>query len=114
MASYTQALFFHTFSLAPSGMRSMTLAKKVCLPLLGTMVGSVAFCALCEPFRAYNLMKLVAQVYIFASLAAVPVSVVLAVIEWRKPERAIGWPLILLLAGLPLPLIAAVFWNSPD
>lgn len=96
------------------GGRRMTLTKRVCLPLLVTIVGSVACCVLCEPFRAYGPMKIAAGVYVLSSLAAVPVSVTFAALEWRKPERAVGWPLVLLLAALPLLLIIALFWNTPD
>jgi hypothetical protein len=96
----------------------MISAKRVCLPFLGTIIGSAVFCALCEPFRAYGVMKVGACVYIASSLAAVPVGLVLVATEWRKPERALGWPLGLLLATVPLLLIIGVgvvlFRNTPD
>jgi hypothetical protein len=92
-------------------------SKTVCLSLMCIMGGALLFSLFCalDPIHAYRLSKFGAQSYLFTALLSVPISIVLAVVEWRRAQRAFGWPLILLaVSALPPLLLMAIFWNDPD
>ena len=50
---------------------------------------------------AYTVSKLAVQVFIFASVASAPISVVLCVMKWRH-SRSVMWPALLLIVSLLL------------
>ena len=78
-----------------------------------TLLFSLVFAL--DVLQAYRLSKFGAQVYCLAALLSVAVSIVLAVVEWRRPQRALGWPVLLLaVSALPPLLLMAIFWKDPD
>ena len=92
-------------------------AKTVCLFLMGIMGGALLFSLFCafDSIQAYRLSKLGAQAYLITALLSVPVSILLAVVEWGRAQRTFRWPLILLaVSALPPLLLMAIFWNDPD
>jgi hypothetical protein len=96
-------------------------SKTVCQWLIGIMGGALLFSFFCSltPIAAYRLSEIGAKVYLFTALVSVPVSVILLVREFRRPQRALHWPFILLAVSALLPLMLAgvsgtILWTSPD
>ncbi len=78
------------------------------------MAAGLAFCIGTE-LLGLHIAKYGAKTYVLATLVSVPVSIFLTIVEFRRPERAIRWPLILLaVSALPPLMLAAIFWNDPD
>ena len=88
---------------------------------MGIMGGALLFSLFSglAPIAAYRLAEIGAKVYLFTALVSVPVSVSLLVREYRRPQRELHWPFILLAVSALLPLMLAalsgtILWNSPD
>ena len=68
-----------------------------------------------DVLHAYRLSKFGVQAYCLTTAVSIPVSIVLGVVEWKRPERALKWPIILfVVSALPPLFLMAIFWNVPD
>jgi hypothetical protein len=84
------------------------------MAIMGAALSFSAFFAL-DAIHAYRISKFGAQIYGFTALLSIPVSIVLGVVEWRRPQRSLTWPIVLLaVSALPPLFLMAMFWNDPD
>jgi hypothetical protein len=89
-------------------------SKTICLTFLAVIAGGLAFCIGTE-LLGLHIAEFGARTYVLGSIVAVPVSIILTILELRRPEGAVRWPLILLVvAALPPLLLMAIFWGDPD
>ncbi len=89
-------------------------SKSICFSFLAVIAGSLAFYVI-SALLGSRVAGFGARVYTVGSLAAVPASFAMIAWESRRPERAIGWPLILLGVSVLLPLVLmAIFSEMAD
>jgi hypothetical protein len=91
--------------------QSMSLSKVACVGLIVVISGSllVATISPLESVRNYGI-----SISLFAALIAVPTSVLITIIEWRRPNPAILWPLLLFfVSAVPLVLFTFSTLSNP-
>lgn len=91
-------------------------SKTICLWLLAILATGLAFFFFIDRMSLdLRIRKLGGLTNVLGSLAVVPVSIFLTVVEFRRPGRAVGWPLLLFVVSTLPPLLLLVFLlNDPD